>query len=669
MSKLESLARERFPVLTAAEIKLLQSAAVGARAFCGPSEDVRDVSNDPSTSETWGPERTIRADLVRWLCVDREAGTNVDPAGLAVHAARILGSLDLSSVTVAFPLGFACCRIEDSMNLGCAVIPEINLNGTHVKSIFGDGVRVASRVFLRKGFHSSGPVRLLGARIGGNLECDGGTFENPWRRDDDESGVALAADGAIVDGAVFLRNGFRAMGEVRLIGVQIGGVLDCGGGWFQSRRVDQSGEAGMSLNADGVRVMGAVSFCAGFRADGEVTIAGAQVGGDLVCIGSMFSNSASGVALAADRIFVGGSVVLGSRFVPDGGIRADGEVRLLGARIDRDLACDGAQLAVSRHAEEPRSLSAHAARVRGNVYMRYGFQAAGEVAFAGARIGGSLECVGGAFHGEVNLENAAIKRSLIWVSVRDPAQVRLTLESASVGTLLDDSASWPTPGNLILGGLVYERFSVLAPRAAEMRLDWLDRQKTFARQPYLQVAKVLRDEGDDKGARKVCYQMECRGARSAGSFVGRAWDLVLRYVVGYGYYPGRALLSLCILVVLGFSYFTFGFYCGSVVPTEGNAYALFTRTGSLPDNYARFHASFYSIENSVPLVRLGQADLWEPAPGPRAMGGSARGPVGRLLGGLVSPGLLFWVRLAQMGLGWFFATMGIAAVTGLVRRD
>jgi hypothetical protein len=267
------------------------------------------------------------------------------------------------------------------------------------------------------------------------------------------------------------------------------------------------------------------------------------------------------------------------------------------------------------------------------------------------------------------LENAAIKRGFIWVGVQDPARARLTLESASVGTLLDDSASWPTPGNLILGGLVYERFSVLAPRAAGMRLDWLARQKTFARQPYLQVAKVLRDEGDEKGARHVCYQMECRGARSADSFAGRTWDRVLRYVVGYGYYPGRALLCLGFLVVLGFLYFTLGFYCRGVVPTEENAYARFIRAGSLPDNYVRFHAAFYSIENSVPLIRLGQADLWEPAPGPRARDSSARGPGRRLIGHLVSPGLLFWVRLIQMGLGWFFATMGIAAVTGLVRRE
>src|SRR5260370_835767 len=80
---------------------------------------------------------------------------------------------------------------------------------------------------------TEGQVRLSAARIGGNLECDGATLVNPARPDDSESGLALIADGAIITGGVFLRNGFSAAGEVRLIGSQIGS-LDCSNGTFKN---------------------------------------------------------------------------------------------------------------------------------------------------------------------------------------------------------------------------------------------------------------------------------------------------------------------------------------------------------------------------------------------------------------------------------------------------
>jgi hypothetical protein len=49
-------------------------------------------------------------------------------------------------------------------------------------------------VFLDEGFHATGAVRLLGARIQGQLSCTGARLENP-------NGNALSADGMTVEGA------------------------------------------------------------------------------------------------------------------------------------------------------------------------------------------------------------------------------------------------------------------------------------------------------------------------------------------------------------------------------------------------------------------------------------------------------------------------------------
>ena len=57
-----------------------------------------------------------------------------------------------------------------------------------------------------------------------------------------ESGTALYADRVDVRGSVSLRQGFTAEGEVRLAGAQIGGDLNCRGGMFSA------------LNGQGTRV-------------------------------------------------------------------------------------------------------------------------------------------------------------------------------------------------------------------------------------------------------------------------------------------------------------------------------------------------------------------------------------------------------------------------------
>jgi hypothetical protein len=280
-TSLETLALHRFPNLTAAEIKLLQAAGRGEYAHCSPNPDIRDPANDPRTAQNWGAERQIRADLVRWLCVHRSAKELVDPLGIQIYAAKILGVLDLSYVTVPFPLILHRCSLDGELNLRCADISEINFEGTWLHSIAADRAQVRNSVFLRNGFHASGQVRLSAARIGGSIECDGGVFENPFRICDPESGIAFTAEGAIVSGSVFLRKGFNSSGEVKMGGAEIGGYFDCTNATFSNPLQDQAKGSGIALNADSIIVRGSVFLHSGFHAEGEVRLPAAQIEGDL----------------------------------------------------------------------------------------------------------------------------------------------------------------------------------------------------------------------------------------------------------------------------------------------------------------------------------------------------------------------------------------------------
>jgi hypothetical protein len=80
--KLKSLAEARFADLTQAEIKLLRAAPRGEVAVCGPNVDDQDPGSDPAKANEWGEDREIRADLIRWLCVDRQVRELVGPQGI-----------------------------------------------------------------------------------------------------------------------------------------------------------------------------------------------------------------------------------------------------------------------------------------------------------------------------------------------------------------------------------------------------------------------------------------------------------------------------------------------------------------------------------------------------------------------------------------------------------
>ena len=627
---LEGRGQARFGELSQAELKLLRAAPKGVVAFCGPSAKDDDPANDPAKADEWGPEREIKADLIRWLCVDRDAASAVDPRGTQIHAARITGALDLAFVSVPFPLRLRRCCLTDNAILISTDLPALDLAGSRVLSVTADGANVRGDVSLNNGFSAGGEVRLLGAQIGGNLECGGGAFKNP-------GGDALSADRADVEGGVFLRDGFSAEGEVRLLGAQIGGSLECSGGRFEN-------PGKKALSADGANVKGAVFLSDGFSAEGAVRLLGAQIGGSLTCSGGTFKNP-RGDALSADGANVKGSVFLGD------GFSAEGAVRLPGARIECDLACSGG--AFKNPGKD--ALSADRANVKGDVFLSDGFSAEGTVLLLGAQIGGNLGFNGGRLS-KVIAESAAISGTLFWRGVEATEATGLNLTSASTGSLVDDEKSWPIKGNLFLDGFVYGHISGNSPRDAKTRLRWLERQEPFTPKPYRQLAKVLRETGDDSGARRVLFEMECRRRQAGGrSWYARLWGWGLKWTIGYGFYPWRALGWLVLLTVVGWGLFRHGYLSGAMAPTDKDAYCFFRDQGWPPDYYQRFTASVYSLENSLPFVSLGQKDHWTPDPNPR--------------GSRPMPGFLRWFRWVQVLLGWLLATLFVVGVTGVVRKE
>lgn len=626
---LVALASQHFAGLSAAEAKLLDFAPKGEIAVCGPNEAATDPANNPATAEQWPQEREIRASLIRWICVDRSARDQIDPKGLLVFGAKIVGQLDLTHVSPPFGLAFRHCRLMEDAVLASAHLPELDLQGTWVCSLMADNIRVDGSVWFNEGFRG-GRVRLFGAQIAGDLECGNSLFQNPGE-------MALGAERVTVKGSVFLK-GSQIHGEVRLLDAQIGSSLNCAGATLNS------GPNSLALMADRVTIGGSVQLRDGFRAIGQVRFLNASVRGDLTCRGGVFTNPSgsapdSGIAFNADKINVRGSLFFRN------GFRADGLVVFNGAQIGSNLECDNSTFK-SPSGEvlgaKGVALAAEGAHVEGSVFFRNGFSA----------------------NGSVQLSHLVVARRLEWRAVANPNETSLVLRNASVGALHDDMQSWPPPGRLAIDGFTYERIS-----DQEKRLAWIASNQPFAQQPYRQLAQVLREEGNDEGARRILFEMERLSRREHDdSWYRRLWTWTLKTTIGFGYYPERSVLCLIGMILLSAILFEGGFAIGSIAPTDKDVYVPFKQSSKVAPYYESFNAWVYSFENSVPLVKLGQAERWQADPDPQWRC-SPKAFVSPRLCRLLFPGALRILRVVQICFGWFFSTMFVLAVTGIVRKE
>ena len=382
-TKLLGLAKQKFGTLTEAEQKFFTAVAKGEVADY--SAEVEE-NNNPVDAANWGPERVLKADRIAWLSTNKQASELVTHRGIRLKGTRIEEKLDLEYGDILFPLIFEKSNFPQGMNLRDAKIRDLNLDGTHTGPIDGDGLTIEGCLFLSNGFEASGEVRLIGAKIGGDLDCEKARFISP-------KADALSGRGLKVEGCVYLRKGFKAEGGVCMIGAIIGGNFDCSGGHFIKK-------GGTAFDADGLNIKGNVFLRNGFKSFGAVRLVGAKIGGNLECNNSEFINQ-SGISLNGERLDVKGDVFLcRGKWSENAGVdsrhskfKSKGEVNLVCAKIGGTLECTGGVF------NNPGKYALQGGRleVGRNVYLHNGFRANGEIGLVDATIKGNLECNNGEF--------------------------------------------------------------------------------------------------------------------------------------------------------------------------------------------------------------------------------------------------------------------------------
>lgn len=175
-------------------------------------------ADDPSQGAQWGPERTIRADVLADLLTQVTGPQR--PRPLCLAGARITGELDLEAAQITCPVFLLGCWFAEPVNVGEATVASLRLPGCHMPGLQAWQLTTQGNLGLNDGFTTQ-EILLAGAHIGGQLDLTGATLINP-------NATALNGDGLTV-GHHLLCRGFAAEGMVDLRRARIGGQLDVSG--------------------------------------------------------------------------------------------------------------------------------------------------------------------------------------------------------------------------------------------------------------------------------------------------------------------------------------------------------------------------------------------------------------------------------------------------------
>lgn len=269
--------------LTAAEVRVWQAFRTGEPV------DFREAgSENVAAGADWGPERTVRAPVLRSLLLSdaREEG---EIPRLRLSGARITGHLNLMYAIVDHPLHLRYCHFDESpdfygtrlrqLNLRGSVLPSVNLASTRI-----DGPLRMTRCRVR------GPVQLAGSEIAGALFMDGAELTTS----DPSVPVLQLHQSVLGDG--FAAPGLRVRGEVRLDGATVGGSIALDD-------ADLSNPGGHALCARSLEVRADVR-ARNLRTRGGIDLRGSRIAGSLDFTGARLSNP-GGTALRASSCTIG----------------------------------------------------------------------------------------------------------------------------------------------------------------------------------------------------------------------------------------------------------------------------------------------------------------------------------------------------------------------------
>ncbi|GAA4224536.1 hypothetical protein FHR32_006928 [Streptosporangium album] len=252
------------------------------------------VSDDPVNGPEWGPERTVRAEVIAALLLGAREPEPGKTAGLRLAGAHVAGELNLSDAVLTGKLHMLNCHLPEVVSLTDTTTAGVRFRGCEMERVRAarctvngllefDGSTVRSGIRLDNA-HVTGQFRLSRAQL--YAPGEQARASESWMEDARqpftaaemrERGLgqgqwAVWAGGLTVDGGAFLRD-MHVTGGLRLIGAKFHGGI-----YLQRSVITATGSH--AVQADFMEASTA-EFSAGFTATGTIRMRGARVNGVL----------------------------------------------------------------------------------------------------------------------------------------------------------------------------------------------------------------------------------------------------------------------------------------------------------------------------------------------------------------------------------------------------
>jgi hypothetical protein len=456
-------------------------------------------NGDPVVLEGEENERTVRGDvLARILTGQLAANDEAAPrAALRLTGPVVTGVLNLGGATIPAGVSMRTCTFVEAPMIEDATLRSLRMPGCIVPALEATNLSVLGNLELNDRFQCSGTMKLVGARVEGDLRLSGAVLGPEARPDLDAETRALLASRLRVSGALLAR-GLVAVGQLRLISARIGGLCSLVGATLVN-------PGGIALQAERMEVGESVLLQGGFRAEGRVFFLNAVIGGGFDGVESSFS----------------------------GGSGTKPAVQLLRAKVGRNVSF----LRANVHG----SVGVRSAAVGGEVVLRdttFDESTCKQVRDEGDE-------------GSCHIDARHLTAVAIDLRCRVPA-ANVDLRHARFELIRDAPASWPR--KLLLEGCTYDAFDADAPVSVEERLRWIRLDPRYRPHPYDQLVAVHRASGDEQAARDVALA-KLRHGRSTLSRAGKFFGYVQDVTVGYGYRTWLAAAWVCAFATAGVTVF------------------------------------------------------------------------------------------------------------------
>jgi hypothetical protein len=343
-----------------------------------------------------GARRRIQAGHLRRCCGKLRG--RVDPRGIRLRNVVVEGQLDISGMSVPFPLWFDSCEFDEALVIEGAELHELALRDCRrLPGLLGNGVRTRRDLDLshsrvtgehqtRASTTGTSAVWLCESEVGGRFLCIGTTIDTAGRR-------ALHADRMRVGGATRLTDGFTASGTIRMVGSRIGGSLDLAGARIESA-------AGTAVSLDDATIGGSLFLIpdpAGRPTviRGTIRLLSTHVSGQLLMRDAVLEEpdlppdvrypAAQGsAAIQAPRMSVGREMTL------EGNCRITGAINMAMSEAS-SISIAGTS---AIHAPGRTALDLTNAELRSGLAVSAGVEIHGTVRLGGTRIRGNLSLPG-----------------------------------------------------------------------------------------------------------------------------------------------------------------------------------------------------------------------------------------------------------------------------------